>query len=105
MRSYFAGNRDGYQPIGITNQSINEYYINKYLLYGNSIINNIHVFFVKSIITGGIFGIRHLQCFLLFCCLTVAYALRVNLSVAIVAMTEKNSTTGDKVHIHSICLN
>ncbi|XP_073812051.1 putative inorganic phosphate cotransporter isoform X1 [Musca autumnalis] len=38
------------------------------------------------------FGIRHLQCFLLFCGLSVAYALRVNLSVAIVAMTDKQAT-------------
>ncbi|KAL5286732.1 hypothetical protein ACFFRR_008004 [Megaselia abdita] len=42
-----------------------------------------------------LFGIRHLQCFLLFLCLTVAYALRVNLSVAIVAMTNANSTNPD----------
>ncbi|CAD7015089.1 putative inorganic phosphate cotransporter [Ceratitis capitata] len=38
------------------------------------------------------FGIRHLQCFLAFCGLAVAYSLRVNLSVAIVAMTDKNHT-------------
>ncbi|KAI8118081.1 putative inorganic phosphate cotransporter [Lucilia cuprina] len=42
-----------------------------------------------------IFGIRHLQCFLLFCGLSVAYALRVNLSVAIVAMTDKQATNPD----------
>lgn len=41
------------------------------------------------------FGIRHLQCFLLFWCLSVAYALRVNLSVGIVAMTSKNDTNPD----------
>ncbi|XP_013113524.2 putative inorganic phosphate cotransporter isoform X1 [Stomoxys calcitrans] len=39
-----------------------------------------------------IFGVRHLQCFLLFCGLSVSYALRVNLSVAIVAMTDKAAT-------------
>lgn len=39
-------------------------------------------------------GVRHLQCVLLFFGLTVAYALRVNLSVAIVAMTD-NSTNPD----------
>ncbi|XP_055837640.1 putative inorganic phosphate cotransporter [Episyrphus balteatus] len=37
-------------------------------------------------------GARHFQCFLVFCGLSVAYALRVNLSVAIVAMTDRNST-------------
>lgn len=36
-------------------------------------------------------GIRHLQCTLMFFGLTVAHALRVNLSVAIVAMTDKLS--------------
>ncbi|XP_037942181.1 putative inorganic phosphate cotransporter [Teleopsis dalmanni] len=41
------------------------------------------------------FGIRHLQCFLLFGALSVGYALRVNLSVAIVAMTDKNATNPD----------
>ncbi|XP_075169622.1 putative inorganic phosphate cotransporter isoform X2 [Haematobia irritans] len=41
---------------------------------------------------GSVFGIRHLQCFLLFLALAVAYALRVNLSVAIVAMTDKDAT-------------
>ncbi|XP_058452669.1 putative inorganic phosphate cotransporter isoform X3 [Malaya genurostris] len=37
------------------------------------------------------FGIRHLQTVLLFFGLTVAYALRVNLSVAIVAMVDKKA--------------
>ncbi|GAB0094566.1 putative inorganic phosphate cotransporter [Sergentomyia squamirostris] len=41
---------------------------------------------------GGLFGVRHLQTFLLFLCLTIAYAMRVNLSVAIVAMVDRNST-------------
>ncbi|XP_067632691.1 putative inorganic phosphate cotransporter [Eurosta solidaginis] len=41
---------------------------------------------------GSRLGIRHLQCFLAFCGLAVAYSLRVNLSVAIVAMTDKNAT-------------
>lgn len=39
------------------------------------------------------FGIRHVQTLLLFFGLTVAYALRVNLSVAIVAMVDKNSSS------------
>ncbi|XP_004520753.1 putative inorganic phosphate cotransporter isoform X2 [Ceratitis capitata] len=42
-----------------------------------------------------IIGTRHIQCFLCFCCLSICYALRVNLSVAIVAMTDRNSTNGD----------
>ncbi|XP_037951748.1 putative inorganic phosphate cotransporter [Teleopsis dalmanni] len=37
-------------------------------------------------------GTRHIQCFLCFCCLSLCYALRVNLTVAIVAMTDQNST-------------
>lgn len=39
------------------------------------------------------FGIRHLQCILMFFGLGVAHAQRVNLSVAIVAMTDKNATS------------
>uniref|UniRef100_A0A1B0BN67 Putative inorganic phosphate cotransporter n=1 Tax=Glossina palpalis gambiensis TaxID=67801 RepID=A0A1B0BN67_9MUSC len=41
------------------------------------------------------FGVRHIQCILVFCGLAVAYALRVNLSVAIVAMTDRNATNPD----------
>lgn len=40
---------------------------------------------------GGMFGVRHLQAFLLFLGLTLAYAMRVNLSVAIVAMTDRHA--------------
>lgn len=42
-----------------------------------------------------IFGVRHLQAFLLFLGLTLAYAMRVNLSVAIVAITDKNAANPD----------
>ncbi|XP_031631771.1 putative inorganic phosphate cotransporter isoform X3 [Contarinia nasturtii] len=38
-----------------------------------------------------IFGVRHLQALLLFLGLTLAYAMRVNLSVAIVAITDKHA--------------
>lgn len=41
------------------------------------------------------FGVRHLQCILVFFGLAVAYALRVNLSVAIVAMTDRNASNPD----------
>lgn len=41
------------------------------------------------------FGFRHVQVVLIFFCLTIAYAERVNMSVAIVAMTDKNSTNPD----------
>lgn len=41
---------------------------------------------------GGAFGVRHLQTFFLFLCLTIAYAMRVNLSVAIIAMVDRNAT-------------
>ncbi|XP_017839662.1 putative inorganic phosphate cotransporter isoform X2 [Drosophila busckii] len=40
-------------------------------------------------------GVRHCQTFLLFCALTVAYAQRVNLSVAVVAMTEAATVNPD----------
>ncbi|EDW72453.1 uncharacterized protein Dwil_GK20703 [Drosophila willistoni] len=45
--------------------------------------------------TGPRFGVRHLQCILVFFGLAVAYALRVNLSVAIVAMTDRNASNPD----------
>jgi MFS transporter, ACS family, solute carrier family 17 (sodium-dependent inorganic phosphate cotransporter), member 5 len=41
------------------------------------------------------FGFRHVQVVLIFLCLTITYAERVNMSVAIVAMTDKNSTNPD----------
>lgn len=37
------------------------------------------------------FGFRHVQVVLIFLCLTITYAERVNMSVAIVAMTDKNT--------------
>ncbi|XP_030377028.1 putative inorganic phosphate cotransporter [Scaptodrosophila lebanonensis] len=42
--------------------------------------------------SGPRFGVRHLQCILAFFGLAVAYSLRVNLSVAIVAMTDRNAS-------------
>lgn len=44
------------------------------------------------------FGVRHVQALLMFCCLTVAYSMRVTMSVAIVAMTDKNGPP-DKVMV------
>lgn len=40
-------------------------------------------------------GFRHVQVLLIFLCLTIAYAQRVNMSVAIVAIVDKNSTNPD----------
>lgn len=60
----------------------------------NQIIELINIFFsfrCCSISAGGIFGVRHFQAFLLFLGLTLAYAMRVNLSVAIVAMTDRHA--------------
>ncbi|XP_054089427.1 putative inorganic phosphate cotransporter isoform X1 [Zeugodacus cucurbitae] len=42
-----------------------------------------------------LFGARHVQCILIFLGLSVGYAQRVNLSVAIVAMMDRNSTNPD----------
>lgn len=47
-----------------------------------------------------LFGVRHLQVFLMFLCLAVAYALRVDMSVAIVAMMDKNGTGVDFPEYH-----
>ncbi|XP_067634383.1 putative inorganic phosphate cotransporter [Eurosta solidaginis] len=41
------------------------------------------------------FGVRHLQCLMIFFGLTVAYTQRVSFSVAIVAMTDRNATNLD----------
>lgn len=48
-------------------------------------------FFIFRFVASSIFGVRHLQAFLLFLGLTLAYAMRVNLSVAIVAITDKHA--------------
>lgn len=45
-----------------------------------------------SVIIGGRFGVRHMQTFLLFLMLTIAYAMRVNMSVAVIAMVDRNGT-------------
>ncbi|XP_077289178.1 putative inorganic phosphate cotransporter isoform X2 [Arctopsyche grandis] len=44
------------------------------------------------------FGVRHVQALLMFFCLTVAYSMRVTMSMAIVAMTDKNGPP-DKVMV------
>lgn len=50
------------------------------------------LFFVfYFLLASSIFGVRHLQAFLLFLGLTLAYAMRVNLSVAIVAITDRHA--------------
>ncbi|EDW02607.1 putative inorganic phosphate cotransporter [Drosophila grimshawi] len=41
-----------------------------------------------------IIGVRHVQCILCFFCLSLAYAWRVNLTVALVAMSERSNQTG-----------
>lgn len=47
------------------------------------------------------FGVRHLQAFLMFLGLTLAYAMRVNMSVAIVAMTNNTAANPDyEVCVH-----
>lgn len=52
----------------------------------------IKIFFLFS---GAIFGYRHLQAFLLFLFLTVAYMMRVNMSVAVVAMQNATAVNPD----------
>ncbi|XP_017839852.1 putative inorganic phosphate cotransporter [Drosophila busckii] len=49
-----------------------------------------------------IFGRRHVQCILCFFCLSLAYAWRVNLSVAIVAMAKSNDSETDSDSIFSV---
>lgn len=60
----------------------------------NSLVN---IWFVLSFDceTAGRFGMRHFQALLLFLCLTIAYAKRVNLTVGLVAMTDRMSSNPD----------
>lgn len=44
---------------------------------------------------GNNFGVRHLQTLLLFFGLTIAYAMRVNLSVAVIAMSDRMGSNPD----------
>ena len=46
-------------------------------------------------------GWRHVQVGLLFLALTMAYVFRINISICLVEMTDKNSTSGHKV-THSL---
>lgn len=63
------------------NHLVNQFLINQNLIY----------------FPAGAFGVRHVQAFLVFLGLTLAYALRVNLSVAIVAMTDNSSNPNYQV--------
>lgn len=47
------------------------------------------IFFIEFFLAKG-FGVRHFQISLFFCGLTIAFALRVNMSVGIVAMTKSD---------------
>ncbi|KAL1140252.1 hypothetical protein AAG570_000184, partial [Ranatra chinensis] len=46
------------------------------------------------------FGVRHVQAFLLFLCFFTTFFLRINLSVAIVAMTDRNSSNPEFEEFH-----
>lgn len=62
------------------------------IIYGRPLI---HIFLSAKI------GVRHLQVFLLFSCLLIAYSLRVNLSIGIVAMTDNSSNPDFVVNLVS----
>ncbi|XP_016991510.1 putative inorganic phosphate cotransporter [Drosophila rhopaloa] len=47
------------------------------------------------------FGVRHVQCILCFFCLAMSYAWRVNLSVAVVAMSDNSNNTAQNNTDHS----
>lgn len=57
--------------------------------------NSLHLIADKLI------GVRHVQCILCFFCLTLAYAMRVNLTVAIVAMRSPNETATNLSNFNS----
>lgn len=82
---------NGYQQINSTQGKLDEI---KNLSSNLNLIHQLSLFVLLGV-QGPRFGVRHIQCILAFCGLAVAYALRVNLSVAIVAMTDKNATNPD----------
>ncbi|XP_050302075.1 putative inorganic phosphate cotransporter [Anthonomus grandis grandis] len=55
----------------------------------------IHILGYDASNKGPMIGARHIQMLLLFVCLTIGFAMRTNLSVAIVAMTDPNSAPAD----------
>lgn len=65
--------------------------------------NNLYFLHLSSIYVAGVFGMRHFQTFLMFLGLTLAYAMRVNMSVAIVAMTDKNAANPD-FDVRHVCV-
>lgn len=66
------------------------------ILQRNALISfTLFLFTYGHIWTAGTWGVRHFIIGQLFVAVSVAYALRVNLSVAIVAMTDKNSANPD----------
>lgn len=68
-----------------------------YFLFFFVVVNNVNMVRNRrhESCATSIFGVRHLQALLLFVALSLAYALRVNLSVAIVAITDKNAANPD----------
>lgn len=50
-------------------------------------------------ISAGGFGLRHMQVLLMFSGLVLAYALRVNISIGIVAMVDNSSNTDFQVRV------
>lgn len=45
----------------------------------------------KNVILEAVLGVRHIQAVMLFLCLVLAYGMRVNMSLAIVAMTDSDN--------------
>lgn len=79
---------------------------NTWFRFGSATINSIfHLAFKQFVYTclpslpppsiGARYGVRHLQTLLLFFGLTIAYAMRVNLSVAVIAMSDSQGTNPD----------
>lgn len=54
---------------------------------------------VIFLISDAIYGVRHTQVILLFVMLVIAYGMRVNLSVAIVAMTDPEASSNPDIPV------
>lgn len=70
-------------------------YVRNYVFkFKNNIMFNYNLI-LKLFNEDFVWGERHKQTLLLFLCMVIAYALRVNMSVGIVAMTDKSSANNN----------
>lgn len=60
--------------------------------------------YLSFLISDAVYGVRHTQVILLFAMIVIAYGMRVNLSVAIVAMTDPEASSNPDIPVSSYFL-